>query len=108
MSTIVSKLNRDAEHFFPSRTANLKQIAMNQFFSWGFQAKDQKLVDNVLSEWFTAGTLENILTRWENITPKVIRNELTPLNILCYNVEGWGTRSLEVTDMVYKTKAHIG
>jgi hypothetical protein len=30
-----------------------------------------------------------------------------PVNILCYNVEGWGTRALEVVDLVYKMDASI-
>ncbi|CAF1337379.1 unnamed protein product [Rotaria sordida] len=70
-------------------------------------AKDEKLVDKVLTEWFTAGTLENILTKWENITPKEIEKEQTPLNILGYNVQGWGSRSLEVIDIVLKVDASI-
>jgi hypothetical protein len=59
MSTFFSKLRVDAKPFFPSQSANFKEAAMNQFCQWGFQAKDQELVDKVLAEWFTAGTLEN-------------------------------------------------
>ena len=55
---------------------------MNQFCQWGFKAKDQKLVDKVLSEWFAAGTLENILSHWENITSKEVAKEQIPLNKL--------------------------
>ena len=33
--------------------------------------------------------------------------EKVPLNIHCYNVEGWGTRHLEVADLVYKVDASI-
>ena len=107
MSITFSNLKADAKPFFPSQTTNLKEAAMNQFCQWGFQAKDQKLVNEVLSEWFIAGTLENILSQWENITPKEVVKEQIPLNILCYNVNGWGSRSLEVIDIVYKIEASI-
>ncbi|CAF4559597.1 unnamed protein product, partial [Rotaria magnacalcarata] len=56
-------------------------------------------------EWFTSGTLENILLQWENNSTKEIQIERTPLNILCYNVQGWGSRCLEVIDIVYKVEA---
>ena len=107
MSTILSNLKVDAKPFFPSRTSNPKEAAMKQFCQWGFQAKDQKLVDKILAEWFTAGTLENILTQWENICPAKVQIEQVPLNILCYNVQGWGSRSLEVIEIIYKVEASI-
>ncbi len=107
MSTSFSKLKADTKPFFPSRLANMKETMMNQFNQWGFQAKEEKVVDETLTEWFTAGTLENILSKWENITQKETGKEYAPLNILRYNVQGWGSRSLEVTDMVYKVEAAI-
>ena len=88
-------------------TTNPKETAMSQFCQWRFQVKDQKLVDKVLSEWFAAGTLENILSEWENITSKEVTKEQIPLNILCYNVQGWGSRSLEVIDIVCEAEASI-
>ncbi len=30
-----------------------------------------------------------------------------PLRIICYNVQGWGTRALEVIELVYKVEASI-
>ncbi|CAF4276875.1 unnamed protein product [Rotaria socialis] len=51
--------------------------------------KDQKLVEKILAEWFTSGTLENI-------SPKEIQTGRTPLNILCYNVQGWGPDALKL------------
>ncbi|CAF2106824.1 unnamed protein product [Rotaria magnacalcarata] len=80
---------------------------MKQFCQWGFQEKDQKLVEKILVEWFTSGTLENILLQWENNSPKEIQIERTSLNILCYNVQGWGSRCLEVIDIAYKVEASI-
>ncbi|CAF3324780.1 unnamed protein product [Rotaria socialis] len=80
---------------------------MNQLYQRGFHVNDQKVVDEVLSEWFTADTLDNILTQWENKTQKKVEIEQISLNILCYNVQGWGSRSLEVIDIVYKIEASI-
>lgn len=107
MSTIVSNLRVDAKPFFPSRITYPKEAAMNQFGQWGFQAKDQKIVGKVLEEWFTEGTLEKVLTQWESRSPIEVQKEQVPLNILCYNVQGWGSRSLEVIDMIYKVEASI-
>ena len=84
MSTLSSKLKIDAKPFFPSQTVSFKDTAMNQLLQRGLQAKDHRLVDDSLSEWFTAGTLENILTQCENIAPKEVEKEEIPLNILCY------------------------
>ena len=70
MSTLPSKLKIDAKLFFSSQMICLKETAMNQFLQWGFLTKDHRLVDEILSEWFTTGTLEKILTQSENIAPK--------------------------------------
>ncbi|CAF3665277.1 unnamed protein product, partial [Rotaria sp. Silwood1] len=43
----------------------------------------------------------------KSITISIYRPKKVPLNILCYNVEGWGTRHLEVVDLVYKVDASI-
>ena len=107
MSTTFSKFRLEAKPFSPSLTANPKESAMNQLCQWGFQDKDQKIVDRILTEWFAAGTLENILTQWENIPRKEIESDQIPLNILCYNVQGWGSRNLEVIDTVYKLEAAV-
>ena len=108
MSIFASQLRVDAKPFFPTQKANLKEAAMNQFSQWGFQEKERRLVDKVLEEWYAAGTLENVLRRWERILPNEIRKETVALNILCYNVQGWGSRSLEVIDLIYKVEAGIG
>ena len=80
---------------------------MKQFNQWGFQAGDQKLVDKVLTEWFSAGTVENILTKRQSLSPTEKQKVQTPLNIFCYNVQGWGSGSLEIIDIVYEVEASI-
>ena len=107
MSTPASTLRVDAKSFIPFRVTNHKEAAMKKFCQWGFQTNDQKIVDKVLEEWYTAGTLESILKQWENIAVKEQVIEQVPLNILCYNVQGWGSRNLEVIEMVFKIEAAI-
>ncbi|CAF1256717.1 unnamed protein product [Rotaria sordida] len=107
MSTLFSNLKADAKSFYPAQTTNFKETVMKQFSQWSFQAKDGKLVDSILTEWYTAGTLEKILSQQEKLSPKEAPKEQMPLNILCYNVQGWGSRCLEVIDIVYKVDASI-
>src|ERR1019366_7378794 len=74
---------------------------------WNFSTKDQKYVSSILNEWYTDRTLNTVLQQWESVdlTPSSLQKE--SLKILCYNVEGWGTRALEVVDLVYKVQASI-
>ncbi|CAF1411737.1 unnamed protein product, partial [Adineta steineri] len=74
--------------------------------SWNFPSRIQKKVLEVLSEWYASHTLNSIRCEWEKKTnPSSSQN--VPLNILSYNVEGWGTRSLEVTDLIFKVDSSI-
>ncbi|CAM4803758.1 unnamed protein product [Rotaria magnacalcarata] len=107
MSTSFSNLRAEAKPFFPSSTINFKEIALSQIRQWGFKTRDQLLVDEILLEWLTAGTLEKALKQWENITSDAVEKEQIPLNTLSYNVQGWGSRSLEVTDIVFKIEASV-
>ncbi|CAF2261741.1 unnamed protein product [Rotaria magnacalcarata] len=47
------------------------------------------------------------IQQWEENNNKYLPFKKVPLNILFYNVEGWGTRHLEVVDLVYKVDASI-
>ncbi|CAF1642094.1 unnamed protein product [Rotaria magnacalcarata] len=53
--------------------------------------------------------LAKIQVKRKHLSFTTILEELqaVPLNILFYNVEGWGTRYLEVVDLVYKVDASI-
>lgn len=108
MSITFSNLRAEAKPFYPLNTINRKELAMCQIRQCGFKAKDQTLIEEILSEWLMAGTLEKVLKQWENITSKESERERVPLNILCYNVQGWGSRSLEVTEIIFKIEASIG
>ena len=80
---------------------------MNQLCQWGFQEKDRKIVGRVLAEWFAGNTLESTLKQWESRCHKESQSEQIQLSILCYNVQGWGARCLEVVDMVYRVETSI-
>ena len=107
----MSILNVHAKVFFPSipfkSVLTPKEQAMHQLRAWNFSAKGQKVVSSLLNEWYTNRTLNTVLQQWEsvNLAPSIIQKE--SLKILCYNVEGWGTRELEVIDLVYKVQASI-
>lgn len=73
-----------------------------------FEKKEQEIVENVLEEWFSANTLRNFLRRWDRMTPAETFTETIALKILCYNVQEWGSRNLEVTDVIYEMETVIG
>lgn len=109
MSITASQLRIDAIPFFPTQKANPKETAMNQLKQWGFQEKEQRLIGKILDEWYAAGTLENVFGRWESASSlEKTHIQTVTLKILCYNVQGWGARSLEVTDLIYEQEAAIG
>ncbi len=51
--------------------------------------------------------MNSVLQEWESVGPTPSSNQKENLKILCYNVQGWCTRSLEVIDLVYKVQASI-
>ncbi|CAF4898960.1 unnamed protein product, partial [Rotaria magnacalcarata] len=51
----------------------------------------------IMSSWVQ----DSVLTQWEN-NPCPLSNQFIPLNVLTYNVQGWGTRALEVMDLIFK------
>ncbi|CAF1296192.1 unnamed protein product, partial [Rotaria magnacalcarata] len=51
----------------------------------------------IMSSWVQ----DSVLTQWEN-NPCPLSNQFIPLNVLTYNVQGWGTRALEVIDLIFK------
>ncbi|CAF4138053.1 unnamed protein product [Rotaria magnacalcarata] len=60
----------------------------------------------VQEEWYSNSTLDSVLTKWEN-NPCPLPNQFIPLNILTYNVQGWGTRALEVMDLIFKVDSPV-
>ncbi|CAF1049213.1 unnamed protein product [Adineta steineri] len=108
-----SSLNVHAQSFFPSSSDHLSssikspfENALSKLDSWKFPFKTQKRIVPILSDWFSSSTLNNVLSHWEN-NPCPSRNKFTPVNILTYNVEGWGTRALEAIDLIYKVDSPI-
>ncbi|CAF1525161.1 unnamed protein product [Rotaria magnacalcarata] len=88
-------------------TQNAKDEAMHRLITWNFSTKDQKLVISLLDEWYSGRTLNTVLEEWEKVGISSLRKQKEYLKILCYNVEGWGTRAVEAIDLVYKVQASI-
>ncbi|CAF1223598.1 unnamed protein product [Rotaria sp. Silwood1] len=82
--------------------------AMHRLKTWNFAPKDQKLVLSLLDEWYTGRTLNTVLEQWGNVGIAPSQTQKEHIKILCYNVEGWGTRALEAIDLVYQIQASIG
>jgi len=83
------------------------EIAMHQLQQWNFSISDSKLVFNLLSEWYSDRPLNSVLNQWEKDNSIMDNSVKVPLKIMCYNVQGWGTRALEVIELVYKIEASI-
>ncbi|CAF3395743.1 unnamed protein product [Rotaria socialis] len=81
--------------------------SLTQLGKWNLTEKDKEFTRCLLDEWYSGSTLSSVLQQWEEHNNKYLPSEKVPLNILCYNVEGWGTRYLEVVDLVYKIDASI-
>ncbi|CAM4813635.1 unnamed protein product [Rotaria magnacalcarata] len=56
----------------------------------------------IMSSWVQ----DSVLTKWEN-NPCPLSNQSIPLNVLTYNVQGWGTRALEVMDLIFKVDSPV-
>ncbi|CAF2033682.1 unnamed protein product [Rotaria magnacalcarata] len=56
----------------------------------------------IMSSWVQ----DSVLTQWEN-NPCPLSNQFIPLNVLTYNVQGWGTRALEVMDLIFKVDSPV-
>ncbi|CAF0995715.1 unnamed protein product [Didymodactylos carnosus] len=100
-------LNPNASPFHPLAQLNKKEVAFNRLKSWGFSAKFEEMVEAVIDEWYKAGTLNGLLNQWELYAQTDFSSKQIPLHVLCYNVQGWGTRALEAIDLVFQTDASI-
>ena len=107
----MSTLNVFAKAFCPieplEQVSSSKEQAMHQLRVWNFSMKDQEIVSPILDEWYTGSTLNTVLKQWEDISSISKSNSKESIKCLCYNVEGWGTRALEVIELVYKVQASI-
>jgi endonuclease/exonuclease/phosphatase (EEP) superfamily protein YafD len=113
MPDFSSLLNVYARPFFPtsnyhpfSLTKLPFEIAIDRLVKWKFPTKDQKRITPILEEWYSNSTLDSVLTKWED-NPCPSSNQLIPLNVLTYNVQGWGTRALEVMDLIFKVDSPV-
>ena len=115
MSNVSSLLNVHVRPFFPSSSSTIPpssstnssfELALDRLVNWKFPIKYQKRIVPILEEWYSNSTLDSVLTKWEN-NPCPISNQFIPLNVLTYNVQGWGTRALEVIELILKVDSPI-
>ena len=111
MLSRMSSLNVFAKVFLPAKhlehLPNPKEQAIHQLRTWNFSPKDQKIVSLLLDEWYSGRTLNSVLQQWEQVSVVSSKNQIESLKILCYNVQGWYTRALEVIELVYKVQPSI-
>ena len=74
---------------------------MNQLGQLNFSTSDKKLVFDLLNEWYSDKSLNSVLTQWEKNNIVMPSSVNVPLKLMCYNVQGWGTRALEATELMY-------
>ncbi|CAM4981949.1 unnamed protein product [Rotaria socialis] len=80
---------------------------MHRLKTWNFSTKDQKLVLSLLDEWYSGRTLNTVLEEWEQVGIASLRNQKEYIKILCYNVEGWGTRAVEAIDLAHEVQVSV-
>ena len=51
--------------------------------------------------------MNSVLQQWRRVNVVSSKNQIETLKILCYNIQGWYTRALEVIELVYKVQASI-
>ncbi|CAF2269135.1 unnamed protein product [Rotaria magnacalcarata] len=102
-TTILKELQAGTNH----RLSKKKNAIINTIEKWNFTEKDKEFTRCLLDEWYSGSRLSSVLQQWEENNNKYLPFKKVPLNILFYNVEGWGTRYLEVVDLVYKVDASI-
>ena len=90
-----------------SSLLNQTEQAMHQLERWNFATNDKRLAGQLLNEWYSSRSLNAVLNQWEINNKTVINNFNKPFKLLCYNVEGWGTRALEVIELVYQLEADV-
>jgi Endonuclease-reverse transcriptase len=92
----------------PSGVASALAVAMSRLKFWSIPHQIVKQTTPLLEEWYSNTTLENTLTKWEmNPSPPSTPSSVLPLQVLTYNVQGWGTRALEVIDLIFKVDSPI-
>lgn len=113
MPNLFLSINVNASPFLPSATMNPHEgvktpieRALDKLARWRFKPKLQKRITPLLEEWYSNSTLDSVLSKWED-NPSPTANAFAPLHVLSYNVQGWGTRALEVMDLIFKVDSPV-
>ncbi|CAF1370057.1 unnamed protein product [Adineta ricciae] len=104
-----NNINRsvDAPAFYPAfPITDVKGSVVQRVIDWGFPRSFVNTISEILEEWYGNNTLHGVFEIWEKKKQKFI-SQKSPLNILLYNVEGWGSRSLETVELICKSDSAI-
>ena len=86
--------------------ADVSTAMIQRVSGWGFSSKIVDQVKGILGEWFSNNSLNGVLSDWER-KEEIRSTQLIPLQILSYNVQGWGTRAMETIEMIFTTDSSI-
>ncbi|CAF1229558.1 unnamed protein product [Rotaria magnacalcarata] len=80
---------------------------IQKVIDWGFKPNIVKCISKILDDWFSNSTLNGILMNWEK-SNQIVKPHMTPLNVLAYNTQGWGSRATEVIEFIFNSDSSIG
>lgn len=92
---------------FPTDDINVSTAMIKRVIGWGFSPKIVEHVEKVIREWFSSNTLNRVLREWER-KEEVGSTQQIPLQVLTYDVQGWGRRAIETTVLIFNTDSSVG
>ena len=100
------KINSSSTNNFSLDEVDVSTVMIQRVTGWGFSSKIVDQVKGIIGEWFSNRTLNAVMSEWER-EGEIRSIEQIPLQILSYNVQGWGTRAIETIEMMFKTDSSI-
>ena len=82
------------------------EAAIERLSSWNFSTKIVNRIISLLYEWYSSTTLDRVLSEWE-VNQCPLESRLIPFHLLSYNVQGWGSRSIEALEITFKTDSQV-
>jgi hypothetical protein len=98
----------NANYTLPIRVCKLVSNAQERLRICKVPEKDIRHISIVLEEWYATTTIGTLLERWEKVGEDANRTQNVQNNALSFclfNVQGWGSRSLEVLDLIHQAQA---
>ena len=83
-------------------------VARRRLEDWSIPHETVKQLGPLLEAWYSNSKLERTLSKWEkNPSASSSASPLIPLQVLTYDVQGWGTRPLEAIELLFKVDSPI-